>query len=31
MQRVGLHQHTLELDRLQQLAQGLDLAIGVVA
>jgi len=29
MQRVGLHQHTLELDCLQQLARGLDLAIGV--
>jgi hypothetical protein len=29
MQRVGLHQHTLKLDRLQQLAQSLDLAAGI--
>ena len=29
MQRVGLHQHTLKLYRLQQLAQGLDLATGI--
>jgi len=29
MQRVGLHQHPLELHRLQQLAQGLDLAAGI--
>jgi hypothetical protein len=29
MQRVGLHQHTLKLYRLQQLASGLDLATGI--
>ena len=29
MQRVGLHQHPLELHRLQQLAQGLDFAAGI--
>ena len=29
MQRVGLHQHTLKFDCLQQLAQGLDLATGI--
>jgi|SanBayMetagenome_1026888.scaffolds.fasta_scaffold30204_2 hypothetical protein len=29
MQRVGLHQHTLKFDCLQQLAQGLDLTTGV--
>jgi hypothetical protein len=29
MQRIGLHQHTLKFDGLQQLAQGLDLATGI--
>jgi hypothetical protein len=31
MQRGGLHQHTLKLDCLQQLAQGLDLTTASVA
>ncbi len=29
MQRVGLHQHSLELDGFQQLAQRLDLTTGI--
>ena len=29
MQRVGLHQHTLKFNSLQQKAQGLDFATGI--
>ena len=29
MQRVGLHQQAVELDAIQQLAQGRDLAAGI--
>jgi hypothetical protein len=29
MQRVSLHQHPIELDGLQQMAQSLDLATGI--